>query len=107
MNFKPNKHWRIEVVRFWKELHAEFSFERDSVEILRVALDSYHDFLVARDEILKDGVTITSPSGQMRQHPCWQVERYARESFLRYMRALGISDTGVKAVGRPGLSGMP
>jgi P27 family predicted phage terminase small subunit len=98
---QPNKQWRKEVKNFWNQIHAEYTFQRGELEMLTICCDTYQRFLDARDELNKNGLMLTSKTGEIKHNPCWSVERYARESFLRYMKALGISEVEKRRPGRP------
>lgn len=101
MNLKPNEKWLPEVVQFWQEIHAEYEFERDSLELFRCACDSYNRFLLARNILDEKGMVLVSETGATKQNPAWSIEKHARGDFLRFMKTLQIGMPKPQQPGRP------
>jgi P27 family predicted phage terminase small subunit len=102
MDLKANESWRPETAAFWNDLIAGYEFERAELEILRMAADAMDRFLMARDAINKDGLTVATADGGIKQHPAWSIEKAARQDFHRFVKTLGINTpTEIKRPGRP------
>ena len=95
-----NKEWHPQVKKFWSSLHAEFDFEVEALETLRVACDQYHRYLEAKEEIDKIGLLIDSPMG-LRKNPACEVEKIAFKNFTLALKSLGIGAPEKRRPGRP------
>jgi phage terminase small subunit len=101
MDLEPNKKWCPEVLQFWQDIHEQYQFERDSLELFRVCCDSYNRFILARDILDEKGMVLVSETGASKQNPAWSIEKHARADFLRFSKALGIGMPKPKQPGRP------
>jgi phage terminase small subunit len=102
MDTKPTKGWRKETVNFFNDLLEGYVFERAEIELLRMAADALDRFLMARDRLNTDGMVVSTVDGGIKQHPCWSIEKAARQDFHRFVRTLGINaPTEIKHPGRP------
>ncbi len=100
---KPDKRWRPDVVKFWREIHQRYDLTRDAEEILRVGCISLNVYLMAADAVHDVGIIFTADSGQVKRNPAVAVMKDSGANFLRAMTLLGIDvDTpDKKGPGRP------
>lgn len=102
---KIDKKWKKQTKRFFKTvLENVTSAKTFEVEILIHCCSCLDQFLIAKKEIRKNGMTITSKNGYIRINPIINVQKIAFQQFLQGIKLLGISSTIAKKVGRP-LSG--
>ena len=98
----PPKHLSREAKRIWNEIASEYGVDDPAgLRILRVSLEAFDRAQAAREQIEKDGMTLTGRDGQIKNHPLLTVERDARAAFLAGLKALHLDFEPIKQVGRP------
>ena len=89
---KPPKHLTREAKSLWRAILEEYDLEPAEKALLKVALENYCRAQACREEIDKDGPTITDPSGRVRAHPALQAEKNALSHYLQAMRLLALNE---------------
>jgi phage terminase small subunit len=103
MKPKQNPKWHAETKRFFKTLHAEWTFPDDEERVVMGCCENLNTFWLASDQLEKDGLTFTTENGLIRKHPGTEIQKNAWAAFLAGCRLLGIckQSDDKKQVGRP------
>jgi P27 family predicted phage terminase small subunit len=81
---EPEKH-------IWDAVFRDFDLPTETaLAILTAGLESHMRARLAREQVDKDGMTITGRDGQEKVHPLLAVERDARSGFLQAVKLLGL-----------------
>lgn len=88
--------------RLWLDVSKGWKLDTDSIEILRVACFSLHNFLEAKKVLDKEGAYFTTTTGQKKKHPLWEIMKNERTGFLQAMKQLNLSDGTDEAKREPG-----
>ncbi len=81
---KESKSW-------WKLIFNSYEMDESGSFILRQALECYDRLLEARQDIKKNGLTISDPvTKQLRQNPALKTEKEARSGLLQAWRLMRI-----------------
>ena len=94
-------HFSDEVKSLWDSILTEYDLESSERAILKVGLEAYDRAQVCRQQIDKEGPTITDPSGRVRAHPALQAEKNAISAYLQAFRLLALNEEPPKPIGRP------
>ena len=92
----------LEVKKIWTEITEAFELDESGLIVLKVALESYDRMIEARKILDTEGLTIVTPSGQVKKHPANEIEKTARAGFLMAWRMLNLNIDPPGAIGRPG-----
>src|SRR5262249_27014789 len=74
---------------WWRSVVRDYELEAHHLRLLELAADCWDRIVMARETILREGLTITSASGA-KTHPAVGVERDARLAFARLVRELDL-----------------
>ena len=86
---RPPKHLEACEAHLWRRLLEQFAFPDVAARALLAAVCEAHQRMRrCREQIAKDGETITDRFGQTKAHPLLAAERDARAAFISGMRAL-------------------
>jgi P27 family predicted phage terminase small subunit len=84
-------HLSREAKKIWKEVIFEYLIEDVAgLRILRVALESFDRAQAAREQIDREGMTVTDKFNQVKPHPLLPIERDSRAAFLAGLKALNL-----------------
>lgn len=87
----PPGHLTADSCRLWREVAAEYEFERSELAILAEALTARDRAAQARRLLKREGLTLLDRFGQRKPHPAAQVEASAADRFARMMKQLGLA----------------
>jgi P27 family predicted phage terminase small subunit len=88
---RPPSHLSKEGKKIYRELLEEFAIEDCAgLKILRVSCEAFDRAQAAREQIEKEGMTVTDKFGQEKVHPLLPVERDSRSAFLAGLKALNL-----------------
>ncbi len=79
--------------RWWRKLVAEYAIDDEAGQlILLMAMQAFDRMHQAREELAKDGVTLTVTDrfDQVKTHPLVAVERDSRAQMLAALRQLNL-----------------
>ena len=83
--------------QFWKRITRQYILSDDQLLTLRVACENFDLAQQAREEIVRDGLTVDG-----RRHPAVDIERQAYALFLRSLRQLNLDAGEPGPIGHPG-----
>lgn len=83
-------HLSAEAAGMWREINDEWVLGPDSLPLLRAALESWDLYQRCRREVMKDGPTVSTGNGMVRQHPAAKVAGDALREFRMCFRQLGL-----------------
>ncbi len=87
---KPPGKLSAESLQLWNDIVGDFELEAHHLALLGRALEQHDRALSARKLIVAEGVTCKDRFGQLKPHPCIDIERNASLAFLRMTRELGL-----------------
>ena len=96
------KHFSEEAASLWESILTEYDLDASERAILKVGVEAYDRCQSCREQIAKEGFTITDPSGRVRAHPALLAEKQAASVYLQAFRLLGLGEDEPRPVGRPG-----
>lgn len=76
--------------KLWDAVVNEFELDEHHLQLLGRACDQNDRALAARKIIENEGVTTKDRFGQVKSHPCIDVERNASLAFKQVLRELGL-----------------
>jgi P27 family predicted phage terminase small subunit len=94
-------HLSAESKRFWRQITGMYVLEAHHLELLRLACEALDRGIQARQTLERDGLTVADRFGVARPHPCVAIERDARLSVARLVKALDLDYEGPQSIGRP------
>ena len=80
----------------WTAIVGDFEFSDAELAILQVALEARDQYLSAKGEIDRDGLTILDRFGTPVRHPAISIESRSRDAFLAGMKALRLNTSGLQ-----------
>lgn len=83
-------HLSREASRMWKQINDEWLLGLDALPLLRAALESWDLYQTCRVQVKKEGPTVTTGGGMIRQHPAVKVGNDALTQFRMCFRQLGL-----------------
>ena len=87
----PPEHLAAPEADLWRQLVVDYSFaDAASLALLQEALSARQRSRRCREQIDRDGETITDRFEQIKPHPLLPAERDARAAFLAAMRMLNL-----------------
>ena len=92
----PPAHLRPETADWWRSVLADYDLEEHHVRLLHLACEAWDRCQQAREQIDRDGLTVTTADGGMKAHPAVAIERDTRLAFARLIRELDL-DAGAPA----------
>jgi P27 family predicted phage terminase small subunit len=100
---QPPKHLSPATRAWWRQLVAEYGFEAHEMRLLQGCCEAWDRCQQAREEVARDGLTVTTAKGGIRAHPAIGIERDSRLAFARMLRELRLSDVAEPASRPPAL----
>jgi P27 family predicted phage terminase small subunit len=89
----PPAHLRSETANWWRSVLRDYELENHHLRLLQAACEAWDRCQQAREQIDRDGLTITTVDGGLKAHPAVAIERDTRLAFARLVRELDL-DTG-------------
>lgn len=86
----PPGHLSEEAQRLWRRVAHEYVLETHGYELLTAAFEAWDRARQARQTLDRDGLTVTDRYGQVKPHPCVQIERDSRNQFRQMLRELAL-----------------
>ena len=101
MSRKPPapEHLRRETKAWWRSVVRDYLLEQHHLLLLQAACEALDRAAEAREILDKEGLTVPTSSGGLKQHPAAQIEFNSRLSFARILRELDL-DTEPAPEGR-------
>jgi P27 family predicted phage terminase small subunit len=89
--------------RWWASIREEYDItEAGGLLILQTAGEAYDRMKAAQAIIKAEGMTTTDRHGQLKAHPCCQIEQVNRQQLLASLKALNLDLEPLKSrIGRP------
>lgn len=102
MGLHPEKNWKPETKKFWKEYRKAFEFEIDEIQILKTACRSMDRMLQAAELIDHQGLTFVTKTGTIHKNPATLIEKDSRAALLQALKLLNSRKSDAeKKLGRP------
>jgi phage terminase small subunit len=89
----PPKHLEPPEKELWRTLTATYSFDEAALALLGEALTSLMRARRCREQIAKEGETISDRFGQQLPHPLLIAEKTSRQAFVQAMKILRLGST--------------
>ena len=86
----------------WKKISAEYELSVSEGLLLQTALETYDDFVHAREILEADGWTFSTATGNIHRHPMAVVLKDSRSQFLSAWRDLSFPTIEAPAFSLPG-----
>lgn len=83
-------HLSAEAKRWWVRLVTDFDLEDTALLVLETALESFDRVRQCQEALKREGLTVADRYGKPRAHPLVAVERDARLTMLRALKALNL-----------------
>src|SRR5262245_52738853 len=87
-------HLRPETRQWFDDVVVEYVLEPHHVRILTLAGEAWDRGVQAREQLAKEGLTLTDRLGSIRPHSCAAIERDSRIAFARLLRELALDVDG-------------
>jgi P27 family predicted phage terminase small subunit len=84
------RHLRAATRRWWEAVITTWRLEEHHVRLLTLAGESWDRAQEAREQIEREGLTVSTKSGGPRLHPCARLEVDSRTAFARLIRELDL-----------------
>ncbi len=97
----PPEHLSERARAWWDDVVNGYALEPHHVHLLRLACEALDRAEQARQLLEKDGLTVATAAGSVKEHPAAAVEREAARTFMRLVRELGINVGEARPAGRP------
>jgi len=85
----PPPHLSEAMRAWWRQVMGDYELEPHHVHLLEAACDAWDRTTQAREVLREEGLTVTTKSG-CKRHPCCDIERDSRLSFMRALRELDL-----------------
>ena len=96
-------HLTREAQKWWRRINEGWTLDDPGLLILESALEAFDRMKQAQAVLKQDGIITQDRFGQDRQHPATKVERSARDSMIRSLKALNLDIEPLHdRPGRPG-----
>ena len=77
--------------KWWQRIQQEYQITSSGgLLVLTAASEAFDRMKEAQAVISKEGLTVTDRHGQIKVHPCTQIERDSRSQLLAALRALSL-----------------
>jgi phage terminase small subunit len=101
-NFPKRKSLSTEAKSWRKKIISAFELDDDAgMLLLDTAMEAFDRLREAQAIVNRDGCVVKDRFGQFRQHPATLVERDARTSLMRALKALNLDIQPPGPMGRP------
>ncbi len=87
---KPPAHLSREAKKMWSSITEGWVLAADSLPLLRAALESWDLFQTCRAQVQKEGPTVRTGDGMIRQHPAVRTGNEALTQFRLCLKQLGL-----------------
>lgn len=87
---RPPKRLSREAKKWWTRILEGWDLDDAALMILESALDAFDTMRAAQALVAKDGLVSTDRFGQVKAHPATLIERDAKATLLRHLKALGL-----------------
>jgi P27 family predicted phage terminase small subunit len=94
-------HLSEEAQGHWRRITQLYDLDAASLPILEGGLEAFDRMREAQAILATEGIVITDRFGQRKQHPATLVERDAKATLLRNLKALGLDLEPLNARARP------
>jgi phage terminase small subunit len=102
MRRNPPRALSQEAKGLWVSIHAGWQLDEAATFLLEQGLECLDTMRKAQEILKKDGLISLDKYGKATAHPCVAIERDAKASLLRFIRALNLDLEPILALGRPG-----
>jgi P27 family predicted phage terminase small subunit len=99
---EPPKKLSPEARGWWIKINEAWEVVDGSLLVLENALEAFDRMRQAQAIIEAEGIVTSDRFGQVRQHPATIVERDAKQTLLRHLKALNLDLEPILKPGRPG-----
>lgn len=86
----PPSHLSDEAADMWRDITEKWLIGPDALPLLRAGLESWDLYQRCREEVSRDGPTVSTGQGMIRQHPAARVGTDALTAFRQCFRQLGL-----------------
>ena len=86
---------------WWEAVVSRWDLEEHHIRLLTLAAEAWDRGQMAREQILRDGLTTGTKEGGLRAHPAVRVENDCRLGFARLVRELDLDLEAPPAASRP------
>lgn len=93
MKTKAPRHLQPETRKWYAAIAQRFVLEAHHEKLLLLAGECWDRSREAREVLSREGLTVSDKYGQVKAHPAAQIERDARNGFMRALRELGLDLT--------------
>jgi P27 family predicted phage terminase small subunit len=87
---KPPKKLSREAKAWWSKIVGTWDLDDPGLMLLESALEAFDTMRDAQAMLAKDGAVVKDRFGQLKSHPACLIERDAKGTLLRTMRALNL-----------------
>lgn len=87
---KAPERWSESTLKLREHILKQYQFDSIGAEILANLLDSHERMDQARAILAVEGLTVHDRFGQVRAHPCFEMESVSRAAVLKHARSLGL-----------------
>jgi hypothetical protein len=94
-------HLRPETRKWIKGILVDYELESHHFRQLIKTSEAWDRSEQAREELLRDGLTVLDRYGTKKAHPCVGIERDARTAFFRGLRELALDGVDAPDAARP------
>jgi P27 family predicted phage terminase small subunit len=94
-------HLRPATRQWWAAVTERWELEAHHVQLLTLAAEAWDRSNDAREQLARDGLTVTTKAGGPRLHPCVKVKEAAEIAYARLLRELDLDLDAPPAAARP------
>jgi P27 family predicted phage terminase small subunit len=87
---QPPSHLSQSAAAWWRSCVERFVLEEHHFRLLQLCCEAWDRAQAAREQIDREGLTYSSPKGDLRPHPAIAIERDARLAVARLVRELDL-----------------
>lgn len=98
---RPPGHLQPPTRRWWAGIVSTFVFADRDLPLLTAAGEAWDRAREARAIVDREGLTITTKSGEVKRHPATGIEHDAMIRYARFMRELRLDETAPPDPSRP------
>lgn len=100
-NLKPPKGLSREGAKWWRRILEGWELDDPGLMLLENALTAFDRMREAQKLIRDEGIVTEDRFGQAKPHPATTIERDAKQTMLRNLKAVGLDLEPLNAHGRP------
>ena len=87
---QPPAHLSVSAVQWWMTTVETYVLQEHHLRLLQLCCEAWDEAQKAREQLMREGLTVTSKDGGVRAHPCIAIERDARTAVARLVRELDL-----------------